>query len=143
MKPYYLLIIILFTRLATAAAQQRTRDILFPSFEQDIANLRQKEIKSAPAKEAGSTREQIFTNYQRPGNSQIRTRALQPTKTGRAPSDVSAAEAEKAAGPRTGEIKPATPIPSQGNANEKALSPAITLRNLPIPQQHRLNGRPE
>ncbi len=138
MKPYILLITLLFSGLGVSTAQQRTRDILFPSFQQDYTALKAKEKVSKPspqAKNARSAREQMFTNYQpQTAPSQNKARALKRNAApgGKNPSDISATEASNAERSRRIDL-PATTVPTQGietesgNAPIKTASPATIM----------------
>ncbi|PWV50444.1 hypothetical protein [Chitinophaga sp. S165] len=137
MKPYILLITLLFSGLGISIAQQRTRDKLFPSFQKDYSALKEKEKDSKPApqaKNARSAREQMFTNYQpqtapAPNRSSALKRSVAPG--GKNPSDISATEALNAERSRRTDL-PATPVPTQGFETERSstpfknASPAIT-----------------
>ncbi|PSL26916.1 hypothetical protein [Chitinophaga ginsengisoli] len=133
MKPYILLITLLFSGFGVTKAQQRTRDKLFPSFQQDFSALQQKESKDAP-KDHRTTREQLFTDY----HPQHTTRQGSATRlktnsasAGKNPSDVTAEESTKALKARQVNLPaPATP-PTQGNESEssralKTAAPVVT-----------------
>ncbi|MCF6405801.1 hypothetical protein L3C95_23080 [Chitinophaga filiformis] len=130
MKPYMLLVTLLLLVLGTTQAQQRTRDKLFPSFQQDYSALRQKENKqAAQTKDARTTREQIFTDYRPQHNTRqgsANTLKAGSAATGKNPSDVGAAEAVKTIKAREVNLPaPQTP-PTQGNESERNNSPLKT-----------------
>lgn len=90
------LILIMAFCVGASAQSQRTRDKLFPNFQQDLSS-QQTAVKTDPRATATSTRSLIFTNYQ-PGaaNTNARRVAPRPAPTaGRPslPSDISATEA--------------------------------------------------
>ncbi|MVT10997.1 hypothetical protein [Chitinophaga tropicalis] len=129
MKPVSLILLLLFAVTTIAAAQQKTRDILFPDFQKDIAALKQKETKqeaNPPKTQGRSVKESIFTNYrpQTSANSRLRTQTSR--STGKAqPSDISsevaqqAIKASEAANPR-----PVTPpVITQGEQPKEKVQP--------------------
>ncbi|SHM98646.1 hypothetical protein [Chitinophaga sp. CF418] len=136
MKPYTLLIMLLFFGLGVSKAQQRTRDKLFPSFQQDLSALQQKERKQAPhTKDPRTTREQIFTDYHpqhntRPGSTE--TLRTNRAATGKNASDISAEEALKTIKAREVNLPAPQAAPTQGNESErtshtlKTIAPAGT-----------------
>lgn len=133
MKPYVLLTVLLFSGLGVSVAQQRTRDKLFPTFQQDLSALQQKESKLAapPARSSRSTKEQLFTDYRpqtatRQGNAG--TLNASRASTGKNPSDISAEEAVKTTKARQTTL-PATEMstPTQGNGSEKSNGPIKTV----------------
>lgn len=97
------LILIMAFCVSASAQSQRTRDKLFPNFQQDLSSQK-KDVKADPRVTATSTRSLIFTNY-RPGNNStgsLRRATPQPATTaGRQslPSDLSATEAAAKAPP--------------------------------------------
>jgi len=122
MKPYILLMMLLFAGLGVTKAQQRTRDKLFPSFQQDFSALQQKESKEAP-KDHRSTREQIFTNYhpqQTVHQGSTATLKANNTSTGKNPSDINAGEAAKALKAREVNLPAPVAPPTQGDASESS-----------------------
>jgi hypothetical protein len=132
-----LLIMLLFSGLGISQAQQRTRDILFPSFQQDLSALQQKESKqAAQSKDPRTTREQMFTDYRPQHNTrQGRTGSLKTNSAaaGKNPSDVSAAEAVKTIKAREVNLPaPQTP-PSQGNEPERINGPLKTAPAVTAP----------
>lgn len=126
MKPYILLIMLFFSGLGISVAQQRTRDILFPSFRQDLAALQEKESKqtATQVKDPRVTREKIFTDYHPQNNarsSKASTLKANSPATGKNPSDISAGEAAKLANAKqAGLPAQAIPVPTQGNASESS-----------------------
>lgn len=131
MKPYILLIMLLFSGLGVTKAQQRTRDKLFPSFQQDFSALQQKESKEAP-KDPRTTREQIFTNYRPQHNTrQASAATLRANSTSKNPSDMNAEEAAKTLKARQVNLPAPTAPPTQGNESEssgslKTAAPVVT-----------------
>lgn len=127
MKPYVLLTVLLFSGLGIASGQQRTRDKLFPTFQQDLSALQQKESKlAAPqARNSRSTKEQLFTDYRpqtttRPGDAGT-LKNTSPASRGKNPSDISAEEAVKTAKARQASLPaPEMSTPTQGNGSEKS-----------------------
>lgn len=86
------MLLFFFTATSFAVAQQRSRDILFPHFQEDIAALNKKESKetSAPKQKGRSTKEALFTNYRpqpvaSPGPQAMRSRTAGKSQ----PSDIS------------------------------------------------------
>lgn len=121
---------LLFSGLGISQAQQRTRDILFPSFQKDLAALQEKESKQAPqTKDPRTTREQIFTNYRPQQNVRqggAGTLKANSTAMGKNASDISAAEAVKTIRSRETSLPaPQTP-PTQGSESEKSSGPLKT-----------------
>lgn len=97
------LILIMAFCVSASAQNQRTRDKLFPNFQQDLSSQK-KELKADPRATAASTRSLIFTNYQAGANRSGNARRIAPrpvTTAGRQslPSEVSATEAATKAPP--------------------------------------------
>lgn len=97
------LILIMAFCMGASAQSQRTRDKLFPQFQQDLSSQK-KEVKVDPRATATSTRGLIFTNYQPGANKagSFRRAAPRPATTaGRQPlpSEISASEAATKAPP--------------------------------------------
>lgn len=106
------LALILIAAASTGASAQKTRDRLFPNFQQDISGFQQKEAAADPRKTATSTRSLIFTDYQRSANTGNSRRSLQrPVTPGgqQLPSDISAAEAARKIAPPAKNVKPQLP----------------------------------
>jgi len=103
MKSLFILLFILAAGATAASAQQRTRDVLFPSFQKDITVVNPRLDKPDPRATATSTRNLIFTNYHpTSGNASKSSSAhLRPANAGgqKLPSDVSAADAKSALAP--------------------------------------------
>ena len=99
-----LTLILIMAFCAGASAQsQRTRDKLFPNFQQDLSSQK-KELKPDPRATATSARSLIFTNYQPGANSATSARRIVQRPAAAAgnqslPSDISAAEAVRKAPP--------------------------------------------
>jgi len=131
MKPYILLMMLLLSGLSATKAQQRTRDKLFPSFQQDFSALQQKESKEAP-KDPRTTREQIFTNYRPQQNTrQGSTATLRTNSTSKNPSDINVEEAAKTLKAKQVNLPAPTAVPTQGNESEssgplKTAAPVVT-----------------
>lgn len=109
-----LTLIMIIGACASASAQnQRTRDKLFPSFQQDLSAQQQKDAAPDPRKTATSTRSLIFTNYRPGANNAGNARRIisRPVAGGRQslPSDVSAAEAARKVTPQAKTLKPTVP----------------------------------
>ncbi|SFN47463.1 hypothetical protein SAMN05428949_2961 [Chitinophaga sp. YR627] len=137
MKPYALLIALFFSGLGVSIAQERTRDKLFPHFNEDIAKMKQKEnkLKTAPQPQnTRSTKEQLFTDY-RPQNTKTRSsRVLNAKKTaGKNTSDVSAADAAKDIRSKQLKLPAPVEVPTQGNAQENLNAPAHSQTGIITP----------
>ncbi len=122
---------LLLSGLSVTKAQQRTRDKLFPSFQQDFSALQQKESKEAP-KDPRTTREQIFTNYRPQQNTrQGSTAALRTNNASKNPSDINVEEAAKTLKAKQVNLPAPTAVPTQGNESEssgplKTAAPVVT-----------------
>jgi hypothetical protein len=97
------LILIMAFCVGASAQSQRTRDKLFPNFQQDLSSQK-KDVKVDPRATATSTRSLIFTNYQPGANNSGSFRRVAPrpaTTAGRQslPSEISATEAATKAPP--------------------------------------------
>ncbi len=96
MKSLCLLLFILMAAITAASAQQRSRDVLFPSFQQDITAMKKPAPAADPRATATSTKNLIFTNYRpAPARSNSRANLRQAPAGGqKLPSDISAADAK-------------------------------------------------
>lgn len=101
-KALPLLAILLTVLTCGSASAQKTRDQLFPTFQKDLSTLQQKETAPDPRKTAASTRELIFTNYQRPAGSSVQRRAaITPAGANKPlPSDMPVTEAAQKLAPK-------------------------------------------
>ena len=107
------LILIIGACVSASAQNQRTRDKLFPSFQQDVAAQQKKDLTADPRKTATSTRSLIFTNYQPGANNSGNARRITPRQAagGRQslPSDISADAAARKVTPQAKNVKPTVP----------------------------------
>jgi hypothetical protein len=109
------LILVMAFCAAASAQSQRTRDKLFPTFQQDLSASQKKDADRDPRATATSTRSLIFTNYQpgasRPAGVQRIAPRVVTAAGGRQslPSDISATEAAKNADKPARIVKPQVP----------------------------------
>lgn len=125
MKPLLFLLFLIAASTTVAVAQSHTRDVLFPHFAEDQAKLKSKEDKAdhTVPKQARSTKETIFKDYQPQSAAKARPQAAASRKAGaKLPSDVNGQTAaqEKA---KTAAAPAAITIPSQGE-EPKLTAPA-------------------
>ncbi|KAA2241552.1 hypothetical protein F0L74_16820 [Chitinophaga agrisoli] len=102
MKSLCLLLFMLTAAITAASAQQRSRDVLFPSFQQDISAMKKPAPAPDPRATATSTKNLIFTNYRpAPAVNNTRRMSLRQAPAGgqKLPSGLSSAEATSALPP--------------------------------------------
>ncbi|WP_298741847.1 hypothetical protein [uncultured Chitinophaga sp.] len=100
--------------VGASAQSQRTRDKLFPNFQQDLSSQKM-EVKADPRATATSTRSLIFTNYQ--------------------PGATNAGSLRRVA-PRSATTAGRQPLPSDIPVSEAAAkAPPVKIQKAPVPQQ--------
>lgn len=108
------LILVMAFCAAANAQSQRTRDKLFPTFQQDLSASKPKDASPDPRARTTSTRSLIFTNYQPGANNATGARRVPQhpvTTTGgqTMASEISSTEAARKAGTPAKIVKPQLP----------------------------------
>ena len=106
------LILVMAFCAAASAQSQRTRDKLFPTFQQDLSASKPKPAVQDARATATSTRSLIFTNYQpgaKSGASRIAQRPVTAAGKQSMPSDISSAEAARNVAKPAKIVKPQVP----------------------------------
>lgn len=129
MKPLLFLLFFITASTTVAVAQSRTRDVLFPHFAEDKAKLDTKDEKAdhSKPKQARSTKEAIFKDFNSQSAAKARPMAAQSRKAAaKLPSDVNGQTAAQEKAKSNTTAAPAATIPSQGEEPKQTAPAAKT-----------------
>ena len=131
MKSFLFLIFLIVASTTATVAQQRTRDVLFPHFNEDMAKLKQKEAATTPGL-GSKTREAIFTNYHAQATStpKVNTLAARSRAASKPlPSDISSeASMKQKTEQQSSSSQPTTP-PSQGEEPKESKTTTVKKKH--------------